>query len=416
MGMRRVVFNGRFFSQPLTGVQRYGLETLVALDRWLGREPRHLARTTWQLALPLNATGLPLLDHFEFCVLPGGHGHVWEQLTLAGFARGAYLVNPSYSAPLGMRRQLITVHDAGPRAHPQTYTRRYRAWNGLLMAWLAPRVDTLMTVSHFSARELRRHYRLQRDDIVVGVSGWEHLLRDEDDATVTAATDAEVLRRHGLQPGGYLLAVGSLKANKNFGLLPRALALLEGQPVPPLVVVGAADAALYREVAPPSGMARALGAVPDTELRALYRHAAWFVFPSLYEGFGLPALEAMALGCPVLAARAASIPEVCGAGALYFDPHDPASLAALLRRVSAPGAAARAEREAVVAQGRARLALYRWELNARILLDRLVAVGAVAAADAADKRADADPGDEAELFETPTVVALAARHREGPGT
>lgn len=409
MGMRRVVFNGRCFSQPLTGVQRYGLETLVALDRWLGREPRHLARTAWQLALPLDARDLPLLDHFEFSVLPFGRGHAWEQLSLAGFARGAYLVNPSYSAPLFKRRQLITAHDAGPKAHPATYTRRYRAWNGLVMGWLAPRVDTLMTVSNFSARELRRHYHLSRDDLVVGVSGWEHLVRDEDPAA-RDAVDADVLRRHGLQPGGYLLAVGSPKANKNFGLLPRALALLEGQAVPPLVIVGAADSALYRGVAAaPAGTTRALGAVTDIELRALYRHAAWFVFPSVYEGFGLPALEAMALGCPVLAARAASIPEVCGDAALYFDPHDPAALAALLRRACAPGFAA--ERAVLVAQGRRRLALYRWELNARILLDRLVAVGAVA-----DPEADGVAFDELGLAEPSTAAVLAARHREGPGT
>lgn len=410
MGMRRVVFNGRCFSQPLTGVQRYGLETLVALDRWLGREPRHLERTAWQLALPLDARDLPLLDHFEFCVLPFGRGHAWEQLSLAAFARGAYLVNPSYSAPLFKRRQLITAHDAGPKAHPATYTRRYRAWNGFVMGWLAPRVDTLMTVSNFSARELRRHYHLSRDDLVVGALGWEHLVRDEDPAT-RGALDAEVLQRHGLQPGGYLLTVGSPKANKNFALLARALPLLEGQAVPPLVVVGAADGALYRSVAPPpAGMARTLGAVSDAELRALYRHAAWFVFPSVYEGFGLPALEAMSLGCPVLAARAASIPEVCGDAALYFDPHDAAALAALLRRVCAPGFAA--ERAALVAQGRRRLALYRWELNARILLDRLLAVGAVADPDAEAGGAF----DALDLVEPSTAAALAARHREGPGT
>ena len=375
--MKRIVFNGRFLAQPLTGVQRYGLETLRGLDRLLGREPALRRGTTWQLALPHDAADPPLLDHFEIRVLPSGRGHLWEQLTLAGFARGAYLVNPGYSGPLFKREQMITVHDAGVRANPQTYAWRYRWLANTLLTVLLPRVDTLATVSAFSAREIRRHHGLQRDDLLVCHNGWEHVRADGDDAAV--------LRRHGLSDGGYLLAVGSLKANKNFGVIPQALHRLGDLALPPLAVVGASDARVYRGVAPlPSERTHLLGPVSDTELNALYRHAAWFIFPSLYEGFGLPPLEAMANGCPVLAAAAAAIPEVCGDAALYFDPHDPDSLAARLREVLTlrePDAL----RGTLARRARERLAIYRWDANARIVLDRLLAVGAVAAAQAAEE-------------------------------
>jgi glycosyltransferase involved in cell wall biosynthesis len=368
--MRRIVFNGRFLSQPLTGVQRYGLETLRALDRLIGREPKHLHDTAWQLALPHDAVDPPLLENFEIRVLPFLRGHWWEQLTLADFARGAYLVNPGYSGPVLKRDQLITVHDAGVRAHPQTYSRRYRVLHDALVGVLAPRVNTLATVSAFSARELKTHYGLQRDDLLVCRSGWEHVSARGD--------DQDVLRRHGLTSGAYLLAVGSLKANKNFSVIAQALQLLDDVALPPLAVVGASDARLYRGVAPlPAHRTRLLGPVPDVELHALYRHAAWFIFPSLYEGFGLPPLEAMANGCPVLAAHAASIPEVCGDAALYFDPHDPASLAARLREVTTLREP-QALRQTLSRRALARLSIYRWEANARIVLDRLIAVGAVA--------------------------------------
>ncbi len=128
---------------------------------------------------------------------------------------------------------------------------------------------------------------------------------------------------------------------------------------------------MFHQAGQPTEGLRRLGTVPDDELSALYRQAACFVLPSLYEGFGLPALEAMANDCPVLAAHAASLPEVCGDAALYFDPHDPSSLAAQLSRLATEPPL----RHELAAAGKARLRHHRWAHNARILLDHLDALG-----------------------------------------
>ena len=283
--------------------------------------------------------GLPLLEHFEIHTLQFLRGHLWEQISLAAFARGAYLVNANYSAPLAKRNQLITLHDASVRAHPKTFSRSYRLINNLMVSVLAPRVDTVMTVSRFSANELRRHYKLTRDDWVVGREGWEHV------RAALGLDEAEVLQRHGLVSGRFLLAVGSLKAHKNLGLIARALRMLDPRQTLPVVVAGSLDSRVYKGVEPPDDAAmRWLGFVPDDELQLLYRHAAWFIFPSVYEGFGLPPLEALAHGCPVLAARAGPTPEIYGDAVLYFDAHDPSSLAALLRDVTERRDAASAAR------------------------------------------------------------------------
>lgn len=354
----RVVINGRFLAQVATGVQRYARETLLALDRLLADEPGLRTRLAFELAVPGGAD-VPALAHMAVQRLPLLRGHLWEQLALPWHARGAYLVNFSYSGPLVKRRQLITVHDASVAACPQAYAAGYRRVHDFLVRALRDRVDTVMTVSRFSRDELARRYGIRR--ALVGLEGWQHALAADDGSAL--------LTRWQLEPQRYLLAVGSAKPHKNFALIEQALALLDDLPLT-VAIAGADDIDIFRRGRPLGPRVHALGFVSDAELSALYRHAAWFVFPSLYEGFGLPALEAMANGCPVLAARAASIPEVCGDAALYFDPHDPQSLAALLRRVAAEPAL----RDAVRARAAGPLAHYSWAGNARILVRRLLAL------------------------------------------
>lgn len=349
-------------AQPHTGVQRYALETLRALDELLLQAPARLRRTRFELALP-DGAGDPALSAVRLAHVPGPASHRWEQWPLLRHARGAFLVNFSYSGPWLKRNQLVTVHDATVRVMPETFSRRYRLFHNASVSVLGRRARSLMTVSRFSRDELRQHFGLHRPDIVVGVEGGEHARRP-------SADDAAVLQRHGLTAGAYVLAVGSDKPNKNFGLLASTMALLPDYPWP-VAVAGARDIGIFRGAQVDAAGFRFLGFVPDDALAALYRHAACFVLPSLYEGFGLPAVEAMANDCPVLAAQAASLPEVCGDAALYFDPRDPASLAGQLRRL-ADHAPLRAQ---LIAAGRERLRHYCWPMNARILLEHLDAMG-----------------------------------------
>lgn len=386
---RRIVFNGRFLAQTRTGVQRYGAETLCALDRCLSREPDRLRDTRFQLAVPLDAA-VPLLERFEIHTLPWLRGHPWEQLSLARFARGAELVNFSYSGPLFKRAQLITLHDAGTWADRGSYAWRYRLGHNLLVRWLAHRAARVMTVSEFSRTELVRHLGLPPDRLAVGREGGEH-------ARAEGHTVARV-RRLGLAPGRYLLAVGSRKASKNLALVGRALELVPDLSLP-VAVAGATDMGIFKGAQPLPRSLRLLGFVADTDLYALYRHAAWFIQPSLYEGFGLPAVEAMANGCPVLAARAAATPEVCGDAALYFDPQDAASLAGLLRQVSREPAL----RARQVALGMQRLRQYHWEANAQVLLRQLFPQGEAEAAAASATLPAVTPA-----LDVPTAPPLSA--------
>jgi glycosyltransferase involved in cell wall biosynthesis len=165
-------------------------------------------------------------------------------------------------------------------------------------------------------------------------------------------------------PARYALVVGNPAAHKNLAALTAAAEVL-GRHGLTLAVAGAADPAVFRAgggVA--AGAARVLGRVSDSELRALYENALCLVFPSRYEGFGLPPLEAMTCGCAVVAAHAGAVPEVCGEAALYFDPAQPATLAeALDRLITEDGL-----RDGLRTAGLSRAAGFTWERAARELL------------------------------------------------
>jgi glycosyltransferase involved in cell wall biosynthesis len=176
------------------------------------------------------------------------------------------------------------------------------------------------------------------------------------------------LRVYRLRPQGYLLFVGNIQPRKNLGRLCQALTYLDGKL--PLVVVGGRGFRWKEELRP----ARALIArkrvlllnhVPREHLHALYAGARFFAFPSLYEGFGLPPLEAMAHGCPVLASNASCLPEICGDAALYADPYDVRDLADKMKALSDDEALRARLRE----NGRKRIVDYSIENYGKRLLD-----------------------------------------------
>ena len=330
--MTGLALNARFLSQDLTGVQRFGLEIARALAM----------QHPLAVLAPPDARAEPGLAPRRVGRL---RGQAWEQLELPLHLAGAVLLNPGNTAPLLLRRQVVVIHDAAVFAVPGSYGWRFRAWYRLLHRALAWRGVRIATVSTHASGEIARHLRLDPADVAVVGEGAEHILR--------APADAGLHARLGLERP-YVLAVGSLAPHKNLASLGATAVMLAGRGMD-LVVTGGLDARVFAAAGLPP-QARLVGRVDDAGLRALYEGAACFVFPSLHEGFGLPALEAMACGCPVVASRAAALPEVCGDAALLADPHTPADIAAAVARVIETPALATALREA----GRARAAGFTW--------------------------------------------------------
>lgn len=317
--------NGRFLTQRQTGVQRFAIETLTALDAQWQVDPQ-LARTPPPVVLTPQGALLPPLECVSFRTVGHLQGHAWEQFELPMASADGFLINFGATGPVLKRQQLVTVHDAAVHVVPEAYSLAFRLWYKALIPLLGRSTAGVMTVSKFSKEQLRTHFSVPEDKLWVCSEGREHMER-------TPLHDG-VLEAHGLVAGEYFLAVSSMSPHKNFGVITEALAHLVGSGIT-VAIAGSTDSAVFHKLAPDeTKLVKLLGYVSDSELKTLLANAIALIHPSRYEGFGLAPLEAMAVGCPVLASHAAAIPEVCGDAVLYFDPHNAAELAGLVSRLT----------------------------------------------------------------------------------
>lgn len=348
-----IFINARFLTQNISGVQRYAEQICLSLkkirDDIVCLAPHGIKLHDAAKALDVQCIGR-------------NRGHLWEQLDLPLYLkqRGSpLLISISSTGPMFYRNQVATHHDINYVRYPQSYTRVFRMAYRTITPILASRAKTMITCSNFSKGEISRFYGIDEKKFLV-----LH-------AAVSEGFTARTPRPDGPQ---YLLAVSSPAAHKNFNRMIQAFLSLRGFPDLQLHIVGAATHIFanpdLQRLACRDPRIRFLGRLSDAELIEQYQGAAAFVFPSLYEGFGIPPLEAQACGCPVVAANAASIPEVLQASALYFDPLDVNHMAAAMQRVLTD----QPLREALRLHGLNNVERFSWDMSAQRLSQRLDAL------------------------------------------
>jgi glycosyltransferase involved in cell wall biosynthesis len=351
-----VFINGRFLSQALSGVQRYALEMTTHIDALIQSTPT-LQRISWHLLVPHDAKYFPKLARIETrCVGPGS-GHLWEQFALLRASAGGVLINFGNSAPLLHRRCIVIIHDAAvfrtPHNFSKTYVRAHR-----ILTRLLGRTAIVGTVSEFSRGELAGILNLSKNAIFVARNGSDHLAK--------IVPDEAVIGKMGLAGRRYFLVVGTTARNKNVKVAIEAFKKADlASEI--LVIVGSLSKRVFTgtwgSVADDKvNNVIFAGRVSDEEVVMLFRNARAFVFPSLYEGFGIPPLEAMVNGCRVLASDIPPVREVCGDAATYFDPNDAESLASLLKAELAQPEGTLIES---IQAGKSRAALFKWATGAR---------------------------------------------------
>lgn len=318
--MRPIFINGRFVTQRVTGTQRYAHELLQYLDAKLNAMPAQSPSTTPAVTLLVPPSDTPLPTYRSIRVLRVGRctGQVWEQFELPFYARRGILFSLVGGAPLLHRRNIITIHDAAVFAEPTNFSPAFRLWYQFLYWMLCRTALHLFSVSQFSRMELIKWCGAKPEEITVTYPGSEHASRP--------TPDSGVLARNNLRSFKYVLAVGSRKPCKNLNGLLAAVPYLRDSDLD-VAIAGASYANIFGAPDISGEKVRDLGYVTDSELRSLYENAACFVAPSFYEGFGLPPLEALALGCPAVVAGGSALIEIFRDVALVCDPHDPADIA-----------------------------------------------------------------------------------------
>jgi glycosyltransferase involved in cell wall biosynthesis len=331
-----ILCSTRVLNAPVTGVQRY---TIEVLNRLPSSDVERLAPPKW-LRRPLNL--------------------LWEQTVLPLYMHaGALLWSPANVGPLGVRRQVVTVHDLATVECPEDFSTLFCQFYDYLFPRLLPRVAGIITVSEYTRQKVLQTYRVEPEKVRAIPLGVDHSrFKPQAPAAIEAVRNKLNL------PHRYILYLGSVTPRKNVQLLVRAWAKMQDSvPDVRLVIAGGEGAAhVFRGSGISDLPARSAltGRIEEADLAPLLAGASVFVFPSFYEGFGLPPLEAMACGAPCIASDATSLPEVVGDAAITISPYDVDALAEALEAVLSDPALASQLRE----KGLIRAAAFSWDRTA----------------------------------------------------
>lgn len=358
---RRWTINGDFVALKSTGVARYAREVTLALDALVAE--RHPLAADLDLTLlvprlpedlPLREIAMRVIPEFNKPRLP----QFWVQLQLPRHVRGG-LLSFCNLAPMFKRRHIVCIHDLHTWIMPESYGGLFRLVHRIVLPVLGRSASRITTVSQLSREHLIRYGVAPADMIVVTYNGSDHALRWKAEAS-----------RLEFSGRPFVFCLGRSQKYKNTELLWRIAPELDQMGLD-IVIAGDIDAATLESFgAEQPRNVHLLGRINDDDFASVLSKALCLLFPSRIEGFGLPAVEAMALGCPVIASTSPCLPEICGDAALYAGPDDPDAWVAAIRRLASEPTL----RQSLIAKGTERAKAYSWRTIAENYLSLMARV------------------------------------------
>lgn len=302
-----VIVNGRFLLHRVTGVERYAREILSELDKII--EPGKV-----EMAVPPETEDIPDYKNIKVVKVGRLHNRLWEHISFPLYvkSRKAISLNLCNVAPLPAPG-IVCIHDVKIKARPQDFSKTFLIWYNLLLSNACKRANKIITVSEFSKKEICKYYNVNPERVVVIPNAWQHYER--------IGFDEGALEKYGLVKDSYNFSMCSLEPNKNFKWIAEAA---KETPDEIFAVAGSINKTVFADglgFECPENM-KLLGYVSDEEAKTLMRDCKAFLFPTFYEGFGIPPLEALSAGAKnVIVSDTEVMHEIFGDAVSYADPN-----------------------------------------------------------------------------------------------
>lgn len=301
------VINGRFLTQKATGVHRYAFEICNKL---------HEMGVDFYVAVPKEINS-DYKFNFETVECGSLNGHLWEQISLPKYLKkngSPLLISFSGCGPLRYKNQIITIHDVSHERYPEWFSKNYCRYYGFMMPRIGRKAHAVLTVSEFSKNEIVDTLKIDASKIHIVHSNVPFHDKPSTEEILNYKQDANAEK--------YILTVSSMDPRKNFIRLVEAFNKLDDKSIK-LYIIGMRFKAfntpdLQKLIGDNVYLP---GYITDEELQVMYKNALFSIYPSLYEGFGLPPLESMTYGCPVIASDIPALKEVSGDAVLYANPY-----------------------------------------------------------------------------------------------
>jgi glycosyltransferase involved in cell wall biosynthesis len=343
-----IYINARFLTQKITGVQRFAIEISKQLKILL---------PDIKFISPQNIIQNDLAEYFNVETCGKFSSHIWEQIELPIYLKNKkcpLLINFGNTAPLAYKNQIVSILDLSFIINPKWFSRSFSLFYSFLIPRIAKQSIRIITISENSKKDIIEKIGINENRIDV--------LYCDVPMEFKKINNNKTDNKY----GEYILAVSSLDPRKNFARLIEAFNKLSLTNLR-LVIVGSANKvfsdAKIKKLIKDNQFITFTGYVDQEELIGLYKNAKSFIYPSLYEGFGIPPLEAMASGCPTIVSNVASLPEVCGDASYYVDPYNLEDIGKGIEEMINNEIL----RDQLMAKGFERIKLFNWEFSARKL-------------------------------------------------